>query len=255
MNPYDILVDVWEGNVNIDEPVLLAGGVGGIIIRLNDMNGGHHMDTNFQAQWLQSAGFIRTFYFVYNPWVSGQRNFEWLSANAPAERVGKRIMIDVEVVYPNYSPVEYARQLDYFLDLCMTVWIPVIYTGAWFLPLVSQWPNDVDYWWARYPYQWYPDNAEYRSWERINADALTQVWSPGTTPGRCTIWQISGDRIKPPGCDNRAIDLNLWPGTREALAIYFGSTIVPPPPPPLTDHAKTDILWREAALHGWNLHP
>ena len=255
MNPYDLVIDIWEGNVNIDEPVLLAGGVGGIIIRLNHISGGHHKDTNFDAQWIQAAPFMRTLYFVYSPWYTSLENFTWLKANCPAERIGKRIMIDVEVVNPGYSPTEYARQLDYFLDLCKQVFIPVVYTGAWFLPLVAQWPTDVDYWWARYPFTWYPNPSEARSWERINADAAAQVWSPGTPPGPCYLWQISGDRIKPPGCDRRAMDINLWKGTRQSLGDYLGSDVLPPPPPILTDHQKTDILWREAALHGWSLQP
>ena len=37
----ETLLDVWEGSLDIDETLLLSEGVKGLIIRLNDMNGGH----------------------------------------------------------------------------------------------------------------------------------------------------------------------------------------------------------------------
>jgi hypothetical protein len=164
-------------------------------------------------------------------------------------------MIDVEVRKFGLSPIEYARQLEEFLLATSNVFIPVIYTGAWFLPIVSEWPKTLDYWWARYPGVWYPDRSEYRTWERINTDAANQLWTPGNAPGPITMWQVGGDRIKPPGADRRALDINLYPGTVEQLAAYFQSEVIPPPPPPLTDRQKIDILWREAGLAGWSLQP
>ena len=46
-----LLIDTWENLGAIDESVLKSSGVAGIGIRLNDINGGHHMDTAFVKQW------------------------------------------------------------------------------------------------------------------------------------------------------------------------------------------------------------
>ena len=54
-----------------------------MITRLNDINGGHHKDENFDKQWKQAQYFLRAPYFVYNPWVNGKGNYDWLMANLP----------------------------------------------------------------------------------------------------------------------------------------------------------------------------
>ena len=53
----EFLIDVWEGALDIDEALLRNAGVVGIITRLNDINGGHHKDENFDKQWEQSQYF------------------------------------------------------------------------------------------------------------------------------------------------------------------------------------------------------
>jgi aspartate 1-decarboxylase len=62
MKPNTCLVaDLYEGSLEIDEPVLKANGVAGMIIRLNDMNGGHHLDTGFSnmsPSWAGRGGWI-----------------------------------------------------------------------------------------------------------------------------------------------------------------------------------------------------
>lgn len=71
----ETILDVWEGSLDIDEQIIADGGVVGLIIRLNHISGGHHMDENFTTQWLQAINFLRAPYFVYNPWVDGKANF------------------------------------------------------------------------------------------------------------------------------------------------------------------------------------
>jgi len=224
MDNYVLGVDVWEGQLDIDEPILKQAGVGIIIIRLNDMNGGHHLDTNFYAQWDQSSSFIRVPYFVYNPWATGSENYSWLAQYMP---LCSMVFVDIEVKKEGYSPVEYYNQLMAFLALAKKKWKVVIYTGAWFLSVLSQWPKDYDYWYARYPYIFYPAEKTYITWEALK-DKINKllVWSPGTTPGPCKLWQFSGDRLILPGT-TRAIDLNLWNGTLEDLRVWTGQSVIP----------------------------
>ena len=81
-----LVIDTWESGGLIDETVLMQNDVSGIIVRLNDMNGGHHMDSNFKTQWAEAKKMpVRIPYFVYNPWVIGQANFDWLKVNIPQE--------------------------------------------------------------------------------------------------------------------------------------------------------------------------
>ena len=79
----EILLDVWEGSLDIDETILREGGVVGLIIRMNDINGGHHIDMTFDSQWKQAELFLRAPYFVYNPWVNGAANFNWMHNRLP----------------------------------------------------------------------------------------------------------------------------------------------------------------------------
>lgn len=55
--PYQLGIDTWEGQLELDEAVLKANGVKFIFVRLNDINGGHHKDENFDKQWGEAAGF------------------------------------------------------------------------------------------------------------------------------------------------------------------------------------------------------
>ena len=101
--PYQLLLDVWEGRPNIDWDVMDANDVAGAIVRLNNMSGGHHMDENFPEMWelLGDRGKARAPYFVFNPWVSGKANFDWLMAHTPW---GGRHFIDIEVRKDRVAP-------------------------------------------------------------------------------------------------------------------------------------------------------
>lgn len=226
-----LVVDVWEGQLEIDEPVLKAAGVAGMGIRLNDMNGGHHMDTNFYAQWEQAVNFVRFPYFVFNPWVDGAANFAWLITHLPTEVLC--FALDVEVKYSAVSPAKYAGEIVKFLDLCAKRGLRVIiYTGQWFLPYLSSWPK-VDYWWAQYPdpYLYFSGVTTWAELKlRLDSDKLAKPFNSGAVPGILKMWQFSGDYLRLPG-NSRAMDVNLFMGSVEDLQDYFGTGADPEPKP------------------------
>ena len=219
-----LVVDVWEGQLEVDEAVLKANGVAGMGIRLNDMNGGHHQDTNFLNQWKQAVNFVRFPYFVYNPWVNGAANYAWLSANLPAGV--KVIAVDLEVRMSGYSASTYASEVAKFLDLCKPHWKVIIYTAQWFLPALAYWPK-IDYWWAQYP-----DTATYfknvKTWNdlKTDLDKLSQPMNAGAIPGTLKMWQFTGDALLLPG-STRAMDVSIFFGTEQQLASYFGQVVTP----------------------------
>lgn len=206
---YTLIVDFWEGNIDLNPDALWAGGVRGVILRLNSITGGHHRDDLFDRYWALFARFIRFPYFVYNPFTTAQANFDWLKANLPAG--ARRVAIDIEVKRDGYSPAAYAADVQQFISLVKAAGlIPVIYTGAWFLPLLAYWPKDIEYWWARYPYALYPPSSLNISWEELFAKLDALGWLPaeaGVIPGPCLLWQCSGDRFKLPGTGGRVIDI------------------------------------------------
>jgi GH25 family lysozyme M1 (1,4-beta-N-acetylmuramidase) len=242
-----LVVDVWEGQLEIDEVVLKANGVAGMGIRLNDMNGGHHMDTNFVKQWTEAKNFVRFPYFVYNPWVDGAANYAWLTANLPAEV--KVLALDLEVRKTGYPAATYAKEVGRFLELCKPRWKVIIYTGQWFLPYVETWPK-IDYWWAQYP-----DPTTYfggvKSWDdlKIRLDRLDKPFNAKTIPGTLKLWQLSGDFMILPG-NNRPIDINLFFGTEQQLAEYFGMPYTAPEP-----QRNYYRLLHDTELQKWGYQP
>ena len=146
MNNYLLLVDTYEEERQINEQALIANNIVGMIIRLNNMEGGHHMDANFIVQWAEAgnAGLLRIPYFVYNPWVDGQENYDWLVRHMPFE--AKAVMVDIEVSKPGYSPSTYATEVARFCQIVGTRWNFMIYTGENYLSLLSSWPTNADYW-------------------------------------------------------------------------------------------------------------
>ncbi len=241
-----LVVDVWEGQLQIDEAVLKAGGVAGMGIRLNDMNGGHHMDTNFVKQWDEAKNFVRFPYFVYNPWVDGAANYAWLAAHVPSEVLA--LAVDIEVRKTGYPASTYAIEVGKFLDLCKPHWRVIIYTGQWFLPYLSSWPKTVDYWWAQYP-----DHKTYfggaKTWQDVKArlDKLDKPFNVKYVPGNLKLWQFSGDMLVLPG-NSRPIDVNLFYGTEQELAAYFGTNT-----PPAT-HNYYRVL-HDPELEKWGYKP
>jgi len=243
------LFDVWEGSLDIDEQTIYDGGIVGLLIRLNHMSGGHHMDSNFLTQWLQSINFLRAPYFVYNPWVDGRTNYNWLMANLPKNDV-TLVAADVEVKYTDYSPEVYADQVQTFTDLAKAQVHLIIYTGQWFLPFLAHWPTNVEYWWARYPDRFYPTPSETWSYEKLDTEVHSYGWYPDPqkkSPGPIKLWQLSGDRLKLPGCCGRAVDVNTWSGDLASLKTWWGVSA----PPVLTLEQRVSKLEAEARIHGW----
>lgn len=244
------LLDVWEGSLDINETILRAEGVVGLMIRLNHISGAHHMDENFTNQWNQAAGFLRAPYFVYSPWYTGRANFEWMISHIPRETTV--VFDDVEVTKAGYPAERYADELQIFYDLSKAEYHSVIYIGGWFLSTVTHWPQG-EYWWGRYPYYLCPQgDKETWTWAQWRQRSNSYGYKPdpdNKCPGTEEVWQASGDKLYLPGCAGRVIDLNLVNKSLPELETWWGATL---PPAPMS---QLDILWREAAVHGWNLNP
>ena len=214
--PYQLVLDIWEGNPDLDVQALKAAGVAGMIVRLNDMNGGHHMDERFGLDWATAKLFdAQSIYFVYNPWVSGRENFDWLVAHLPADFDGRRLLIDTEVKYPGYAPEDYAKETLIFYNLVSRRFPEAIYTGEWFLSLVAKWPTDIEYWWAAYP-----DALQgHTSWESLRAAVEKMIFENWTTesPGPVRLWQCSGGGNVLPGFGKHGVDISVFPGSLDEL--------------------------------------
>ena len=227
--PYELVTDVWEGNPDYDPDTLQANRIRAVIVRLNNMNGGHHVDAHFVSNWAKARTFpAQAIYFVYNPWVNGRANYEWLAAHLPRDYGGRRLLIDLEVRYPGYSAADYAREFAAFLELTAAAHPIAIYSGGGFLDLLSAWPKNVDYWWAGYAYgdenRGGVDLRRARTWDEYRA-RLARLDYAGFTrlcPGRAAMWQCSGDGVHLPGFGNYAVDISVFPGTLEELVAWFG---------------------------------
>ena len=238
MNNYLLLVDTYESET-IDETALKTNNVSGMIIRLNDMEGGHHLDANFTTQWAETgnAGLLRVPYFVYNPWVDGQANYDWLVRYIPYE--AGAVLLDTEVNYPNYPPSTYAAQVAIFCQLVSARWNYMIYTGEGKLPLLSSWPTNADYWWAQYPLSLYPPVAQRWTWDQVRAqvNSLDGPYNVDKVPGRFKMWQVTGDRLILPGSD-KPIDVDVFPGTFDELRTWINEKPISSPDPIPDEHTQ-----------------
>jgi len=243
MSEYQIVLDTWEG-----QPLTLAGmqelkanGVAGVFIRLNDMNGGHHMDTGFWQQWndAKTAGLLRAPYFVYNPWKNGQGNYDWLAANAPADAT--LIASDIEVKKDGYNAGQYAAEVETYTALVRRKWKNITYTGQWFKSYLSRWPNG-DYWWAQYMNIMYPGSAQTWTFDQLRyiMDTLTVPTNASSIPGTLKLWQCSGDRIILPGTGGHPTDINLFRGTLADLENWMGGQVTQPPTGEAMDYK---VVW------------
>jgi GH25 family lysozyme M1 (1,4-beta-N-acetylmuramidase) len=237
IEPYQIVLDIWEANSDLDYPTLLSYNIAGIIVRINDMQGGHHMDAKFAVNWPAAKQLpVRAIYFVYNPWVDGPANYAWLAAHLPSD-FASRLFADIEVKYPGYGPDTYAVEVAKFIALCKAQWKISIYTGAWFLPTLSFWPADVDYWWGAYPNSL--NTGESISWVEFNnrLDLLKFAYNGASCPGginNISAWQCSGGGVIMPGFGAHKVDVSVFPGTLGDLRIWmgYGSQPIPQPATP-----------------------
>jgi hypothetical protein len=253
---YQLLLDVWEADVDLDVPTLLEKGVAGLICRLNDMEGGHHMDAQFPKLWAQAQQFpTQEIYFVYNPWVDGATNYNWLAGHLPAGYQG-RILHDIEVKYSGYSPAVYAANVAQFDNLCRPRWAQANYTCQGFLPTLSSWPVDVDYWWAAYPNVL--NTGEHINWDdlRNRLKTLTYAYNGAACPGgkaNVKMWQCSGGGVWLPGFGTHAVDINVFPGTLDHLKVWMGKAPAPViiVNPPVTIEQRVSVIEQKIAAHGW----
>lgn len=228
--PYLFVIDTWESGGEFDMKVLLENEVAGMIVRLNDMSGGHHMDTGFLKQWEQAAQLpVRIPYFVYNPWVNGQMNYDWLISHLPLE-CGS-IMIDLEVAYAGITKEKYASEFwDFWHKVTSSPLNAILYTGAGYLDLLSTWRKDVGYWWAQYPYQFYSNRR--MTWGRLRTELGTfdAPTNADKVPGPLKLWQLSGDKIIMEGC-SKATDINVWYGSLDEFKAFANNKDVSVTPP------------------------
>ena len=218
--PYQLLLDIWEGNPDLDVAALKAAGVVGLIVRLNSMNGGHHMDERFTQNWELAKQFaVQSIYFVYNPWKNGRDNYDWLMAHLPADYGRRRLFPDIEVRYSGYAPATYAAETKKFMALTRANFPATRYSGGGFLDILTPWPTDEDYWWAAYS----TSLTECRNWNAyqnilavLDYDRFTQL-----CPGKARMWQASANGSILPGFGNHAVDTNIFPGTLADLHAWF----------------------------------
>lgn len=230
-----LLVDTWEGQLDLDESVLLTNNIPAAFVRLNGIDGGLHKDVYFDTQWGQSrdAGMLTAPYFVYNPWNTGLQNFEWLMKwKPPAARF---VASDVEVKKIGYSAYQYADEVSIYREKLKAEIPNCIYTGEWFLEYLAHWPY-CDYWWAQYPNALYPFQKEVWTWEKVKAgiEAYPEPFNKSRIPGKLLFWQFTGDRLIVPGT-TRAIDINKFYGELADLKNLFGEPGAGGTPPPTVE--------------------
>lgn len=242
---YALGIDVWEGSLDIDEPLLKENGVEFAMIRINDTAGNLHNDANFAAQWEQAKNLKRGAYFVVGDWFTLAAQVDFLNKNLPADC--ELLALDVELHYV-LTPGAYATLLNGLIVAMQQKGLSVvIYTGGGYTSIVNPWPKDVNYWWARYPSALYPSTSIEITWDVLRGKLALLDWTPGTAPGPVTMWQCSGDRFKLPGCAGRAMDINVMP--RAQFLKYWPVAIEPPPPPPPDDDPLEDrVAFLEAGL-------
>jgi GH25 family lysozyme M1 (1,4-beta-N-acetylmuramidase) len=237
LNNYQLLVDTY-GAQTIDEAVLKTDNVSGLIIGLNHIEGGHHLDPAFTTQWNEagSAGLLRVPYFVYNPAVNGQVNYEWLVKHLPFETGA--VLLHIEAGFAGVSAEMYAAEVANFCLAVGARWHYMIYTAQDHLSLLRPWPADADYWWAQYPASLNPPVEQKWTWDqaRVQVDALSGAADADKVPGRLKMWQASRDSLILPG-SLKPMDLNIFPGTYDELKAWINEK-EPLPDPFVGEHTQ-----------------
>lgn len=223
MKTYQIVLDIWSGNPDIDVSLLKNEGVAGLIVRLNSIGGGLHMDSRFQDDWGKAQLFdAHGIYNVYNPWVSGTLNYQWFMEHKPSN-LDCMVFPDIEVKYPNYAPASYAYDVaKYYSSLAGSGIKTAIYTGQGELELLTKWPGGT-YWWAQYL-----DSFEKNpptTWEDLKTriDAMPeQPTNAKKCPGNIKLWQIC-DNATLPGFGGHPVDINVFNGPLDDLKAWMGA--------------------------------
>jgi GH25 family lysozyme M1 (1,4-beta-N-acetylmuramidase) len=237
LNNYQIVLDVWEADVKLDEPVLLANGVKGLIIRMNETLNRERLDYNFKKQWGESAGFYRGAYVVFGDWMTVEQQVKFVIDNRPIDC--HLIALDVECDANTINPVKVAGDLCEVKRQLESIGLHVIiYSGGWWwnsthIQVGLPWQSITDYWWASYDYLFQPDNSRKSiSWDALKALISRWTWNTGMAPGPCQLRQVCSRYILP-GTGGLNVDINVFNGSEKDLADYFGgNAAVPPVPPP-----------------------
>jgi GH25 family lysozyme M1 (1,4-beta-N-acetylmuramidase) len=226
MKNYSLIIDVSEHQGTVDWAILKQG-VAAVIIRINSNDGTTiHKDLKFDQFWAgaKAAGLIVSPYIYYDPELgNGQAHYVWLVANMPAGCT--TIFADIEQVQAGLDPTLYGVEVNKFLQLCQTRWKTIIYTGAWFLPNMTNWSTTLDYWWSAYPASMYPQTPLKQSWSELDTkiQGLSwPAWNWKACPGEIKLWQCSGDRLIIPGSSG-TMDINVFPGSASEYSAWIES--------------------------------
>lgn len=229
MKNYQLVIDLWKGDaLSVDFDALYLNGVRGVILRLNGIDGVLYKDSALVTAW-QRAGetpLLRMVYPVYSPWHYAKAQSEWFKLNAPPEC--KAFALDAELK-GTATPFALATAIGETQARLAETHLCYIYSGKWFWDTLppQPWMKNVEYWWARYPYTFYPDKPQQWTWDNLRSRLDTTDWNPGVTPGLCRMWQISGDRIILPGTGGVPVDINVFNGSEKDLAAWFGGDAAP----------------------------
>ncbi len=224
LSQYKLILDVWEGSLDINEEQLAEGGVDGLIVRLNSTAGTLHMDDNFTRQWEEGKRFARALYYVESPSYPERDQIKFLADHIPD---------DCQVVCPD---LELRGSYGYLIpDINITLREimhkkVMVYSGSWVQEFISL-PLGEEYWWAAYPDLVYPHNSLTLTWPTLKQYLSRLSWIGNLAPGKIVLWQCSGDRLILPGTAGRAIDINLMP-IADFVRI-FGKPKPEPEPDPL----------------------
>lgn len=216
MDGYQLLVNT-HGSEVIKEDELRSNQIAGMIIRMNHIADGHRLDENFTRQWSETgtAGLLRTPYFIYNPNLDENVNYDWLVKHMPYE--AGAVMIGLVAAPTAQSGID-ADAATRFFEKISHRWNFMIHTSERYLPSMGHWPQDFDYWWAQYPGILYPRSIERWSWSKFR-EKVASLPGPDNidkVPGICWMWQATADRFILPGCD-KPIGINIYPGTLDEL--------------------------------------
>ena len=218
-----LLVDIWEGQPNVDFQILKDNGIVGIIIAINKYTGALQFDSEFVKRYNQalSMGFSVIPYMVYSPYHTAQEYANWLFANIPSS--AKAVAIDTEIGKAGYSSDAYATEYAKFISIIKEKLHVVIYTGEGFLNLLAHWPDE-EYYWAEYPSVFYPVEQVW-TWDKVRTmlKGFDGPLNRDKVPSeKLLIWQCSGDRLILPGSP-RPIDVDVFFGSLDDLQQFAGN--------------------------------
>jgi hypothetical protein len=136
----------------------------------------------------------------------------------------KAVLLDIEVRMSVYPATTYAAEVKKFYDLVRRKWTTAIYTGEWFLNVLSSWP-EADYWWGQYPFEFFQDQDIHLTWDQLRTrlQKYDRPFNASKIPGALRMWQFTGDTLILPG-NPRIMDVNVFYGSRADLEDWLGKS-------------------------------